>query len=271
MQSGCRGNLTRAIHVQLSIMVKMLMVCAVTASLWAAKAPFAGDWKLDGAKSTLVDQMKVVNVSGIKYSFDFGGGPETIVVDGTDQAGGAGTTLAVTAEHPDAWKVVRKKDGRVLLSAAWKLSGDGKTLTDDFTSFGADGSASTIHYVYQRTAGTSGFSGTWESTTVPTDLVFVLKIRPFGKDGLSFDSAQGQTRKVVLDGKDYPTVGPNANAGATASVRRTDGHTLQLTDKIKGRVVDTEQFRLSPDGKALTIVVHKPGQRAPNTFVFERQ
>ncbi|HEX3109610.1 MAG TPA: hypothetical protein VHU41_11000 [Thermoanaerobaculia bacterium] len=252
-------------------MMKMLVVCAMTASVWAAKAPFVGDWKLDGTNSTLIDQMKVANVSGNKYAFDFGGGPETIVVDGTDQAGGDATTLAVTAERPDAWKVVRKKDGRVLLSAAWKLSGDGKTLTDDFTSFSVDGTASTIHYVYQRTAGTSGFAGTWESTTVPTDLVFVMKIRPFGKDGLSFDSAQGQTRQVVLDGKDYPTIGPNARPGATASVRRIDGHMLALTDKVKGQVVDTEQFRFSPDGKTLTVIVHKPGQRAPNTFVFERQ
>src|SRR5690348_8858572 len=104
-------------------MMKMLVVCAMTASLWAAEAPFVGDWKLDGTRSTLIDQMKVANVSGDKYAFDFGGGAETIVVDGTDQAGGAGTTLAVTAEGRDAWKVVRKKDGRMLLNAAWKLSG----------------------------------------------------------------------------------------------------------------------------------------------------
>jgi hypothetical protein len=252
-------------------MMKMLVVCAMTASLSAAETPFVGDWKLDGAKSTLIDQMKVVNVSGDKYAFDFGGGAETIVVDGTDQAGGTGTMLAVSAERRDAWKVVRKKDGRMLLSAAWKLSDDGNTLTDDFTSFAADGTASTIHYVYQRTAGTAGFAGTWESTTVPADLVFVMKIRPFGKGGLSFDSAQGQTRKVVLDGKDYPTVGPHASPGATAAVRRIDKHTLALTDKVKDRIVDTEQFRLSPDGKTLTVVVRKPGQRAPNTFVFERQ
>jgi hypothetical protein len=89
--------------------------------------------------------MKVESVAGNKYAFDFGSGrPETIAADGTDQPGGGGTTLSVTIEGPDSWKVVRKKDGRILITANWKLSKDGNTLTDDFTSIGANGSSSTV-------------------------------------------------------------------------------------------------------------------------------
>jgi hypothetical protein len=79
-----------------------------------------------------------------KYAFNFGGGPETIVVDGTDQPGGFGTTLSVAAEGPDAWKVIRKKDGRMLISATWNLSQDGSTLTDHYTGFNPDGSTSKL-------------------------------------------------------------------------------------------------------------------------------
>jgi hypothetical protein len=43
-------------------------------------------------------------------------GPETIVVDGTDQPGHYGTTLSVVSEG-DTWKVIRKKDGRMQISA----------------------------------------------------------------------------------------------------------------------------------------------------------
>src|SRR5579859_1725399 len=109
----------------------------MAAALWAANDPFVGEWKLNASKSKLTDVMKVASVGGNKYAFDFGGGnPETIVVDGTDQPGVDGTTLSVTAEGPDSWKVVRKKDGRILITGIWELSKDGETLRDDFTFFG---------------------------------------------------------------------------------------------------------------------------------------
>lgn len=65
---------------------------------------------------------------------------------------------------PKQWKVVRKKDGHMLISAIWDLSADGNALTDNFTGYRADGSISNLLYKYTRTAGASGFAGTWEST-----------------------------------------------------------------------------------------------------------
>ena len=62
--------------------------------------------------------------------------------DGTDQLGLAGTTLSITIEGPDSWKVVRKQEGRILMTAYWKLSKDGNTLTDNYTQFGPNGSSS---------------------------------------------------------------------------------------------------------------------------------
>ena len=40
--------------------------------------------------------------------------------------------------------------------------------------------------MYKRTAGTSGFAGTWESTSEALNSVFVLKVQPYEADGLSF-------------------------------------------------------------------------------------
>jgi len=89
-----------------------LVACLVTRGLSAVNDPLVGKWKLNPSKSRFPDEMKVEAAGANKYAFDFGGGtPETIVADGTDQRGGFGTTLAVTVEGPDTWKVVRKKDG----------------------------------------------------------------------------------------------------------------------------------------------------------------
>jgi hypothetical protein len=84
----------------------------------AENDPFAGKWKLNASKSKLTDVMKVESAGGRKYAFDFGSGnAETILADGTDQPGNAGTTLAVTVVDSNPWKVVRKKDGRTIYPA----------------------------------------------------------------------------------------------------------------------------------------------------------
>jgi len=46
--------------------------------------------------------------------------------------------------------------------------------------------------------------------------------------------------------------------------------TLERTDKLNGKVVDTQQIMLSSDLKTLTLTVHKTGTRAPSVLVFER-
>ena len=112
----------------------------VTATLWAAADFFVGEWKLNPSKSKLTDQMKVASFGGNQCEFDFGGGAEKIVVNGTDQSGVYGTVLSVTVEGPDTWRVVRKQDGRRLLTATWKLSQDGNTLSDKYTEFERNGS-----------------------------------------------------------------------------------------------------------------------------------
>jgi hypothetical protein len=254
--------------------IQLLLVSQLASgAVWAANESFVGEWKLNPSKSRLTDQMKVESVASNKYAFELGGGSaETIVPDGTDQPGLAGTTLSVTIEGPDSWKVVRKQEGRILLTAYWKLSKDGNTLTDDFTQFGPNGSSTNVKYMYNRTAGTSGFAGTWESTSETLNSVYVIKVEPYEGDGLSFiNSSQGVTRNVTFDGNGHPLVGPNAPAGATSSARRVKEGTLEITTRINGKVASTQEDTLSSDDKTMTMTIHVAGRTAPNILVFERQ
>ena len=141
----------------------VVFACLIAAAARAAEDPFVGEWKLNPSKSTLIDVMNVQSVGGNKYVFDLGAGPESVAVNGTDQPAAGGTRLAVTPEGANSWKVVRKKEGRMLLTASWALSKDGKTLSDAFTAIAPDGKRSTTNYVYRRKGGVSGFAGTWES------------------------------------------------------------------------------------------------------------
>jgi len=178
-----------------------LCSCLVAGSSHAADDPFVGQWKL----VKLTDEMKVTSVGANTYAFDFGGGAETIVLDGTDQRGGAGTTLSVAAVGPN-WKVVRKQDGRTLLTATWTLSEDGKALRDHFTQFAPDGSSSTADYLYARKTAGSSFTGTWVGTITPLGAAIVLQVRPHESDGLSvIIPGQPDTTSVVFDGKEIST------------------------------------------------------------------
>jgi hypothetical protein len=250
-----------------------LVASLLTGTLWAADNPFVGDWKLNPSKSKLTDKMKVESLGANKYAFDFedSGSAETIVIDGTDQPGISGTTLSVTFEGPGAWKVVRKKDGRMLITANWKLSNKGNTLTDNFNAISPSGSTSTVDYVYQRRGAGSGFAGTWVSTSAAVNFIYVLQIRPYEEDGLSIiDSTSNLTRNMKLDGKDYPNTGESAAIVAASSLRKLDEHTLELTDKkSNGKANGTQQIKLSPDLKTLTM--QSAGRDESNILVFERQ
>jgi hypothetical protein len=254
-----------------------LAVTAISTACGATGAgtahdPFIGDWKLDTSKSQYTDVMKVHRDDDRTYTFDFGGSGETVPVDGTDEPRVFGTTLAVTLVGADSVRVVRKKDGIVRIDASWKLSADANTIADDYTEYAPTGEVA-VHerYTYQRTADGSGFAGTWEGLN-PIPQAFVLQIRPYEDDGLSFiRPAQQVTGSFKLDGKDYPLAGSGAAEGSTTSARRVDEHTLDVTDKTKGAIKRTQRIELSPDQKTLTQTAHPVGQRGANVFVYERQ
>ncbi len=246
-------------------------LCLANGVAWAAESPFIGEWKLDSSKSRMPDEMKVQNRGGNKYAFDFGGGAETIVVDGSDQPGYGGTLLSAKADAPDTWIVERKKDGRLLLKATWKLSQDGSTLTDYYREFESDGSTVSMDYIYQRTGAGSGFAADWQSIKETMNSPFLMQVKAFQGDGLSFIApSEQQTKNVKFDGKEYPNEGPNANRDASSSVRRVDERTLVITGKAGGKVTATEELELSADLKTLTITVHIAGRDKPNVMVFER-
>jgi hypothetical protein len=239
----------------------------------AAESPFIGDWRLDPSKSRMPDKMKVENKGGYKYVLDFGVGiPEPIIVDGSEQPGVWGTLLSVKAEAPDSWIVERKKDGRLLLKATWKLSKDNSTLIDYYREFESDGSTLSVDYVYQRTGGGSGFAAEWQSIKETMNTPFPLHVKAFQSDGLSFITpSEHKTKNVRFYGKDYPNEGSNADRRATSSIQLVDERTLVITDKTDGKVTETEAVGLSVDLKTLTITSHVQGRDKPNVMVFERK
>src|ERR1043166_8065733 len=112
----------------------LCFACLIAATSRAADEPFIGKWKLTLSKSKLADQMTIAPAGANRYTLTFAGigDTETLVADSTQQPGIQGSTISITIEAPGTWKIERKRDGRTVLSAIWKLSDDGKKLTDTF-------------------------------------------------------------------------------------------------------------------------------------------
>ena len=263
-----------------------LVACLATSAIGATNDPLLGRWKVNPSKSKLYDEMKVEVAGPNKYTLTFGPGQvDTIVADGSDQPALSGTTFSITVKGPNSWEVARKMKGRTFITAHWTLSEDGKTLHDAFTQYLPDGttlfgepmpngSTLVLPYVYERTAGNSGFTGTWDSDSATVKTGIELQIQPFEGDGLSFKrSDEEMAKSIKLDGNDYPDLDPKGRDQGTAySARRVNERSLEITYKSKGKITGTRQIELSADLKTLTITERVGDQNRPKSIlVFDRE
>jgi hypothetical protein len=252
----------------------LCFACFIAATCCAADEPLIGKWKLNISRSKLADQMTIAPAGANRYTLTFAGigETETLAADGTDQPGVQGSTISITVVAPGNWKIERKRGGSTVLTAIWKLSDDGKTLTDTFLGNQPDGSTSHVDLVYKRAEGSasSGIPGTWETSEEKSD-PFEIEIRSYEGDGLSFSSGGAPANNVKFDGKDYPPAGTSPAAGSVTSGRRLGDHSIELTKKLKGKIIETRDLTVSPDLKTLTMTRHLVDQRLPIILIFDRQ
>jgi hypothetical protein len=254
------------------ICCSLVLAFLLAGTLYAADDPFCGKWKLNLEKSKFVgEQMKIQDLGGGKYTLTFGNVSDTIIADGTDQPVHFGRTVSITAEGPNGWKMVDKKDGKVMTSMTHTLSPDGKTQTIKGTESKPDGTTSDFTSEFKRVSGSSGWAGTWERTSVKISSADEWEISAYEGDGLTFNTpAYNDTLSMKFDGKDYEEKGPSVAPGSMSSGKRVDAHTLDVTDKIKGEVMDHTKFEVSQDGKTLTLTVHETGQPHAVTIVYNK-
>ena len=250
----------------------LALACLLAGTLWVTDDPFWGKWKLNMKKSQFAgEQVKIQDLGGNKYTWTVGDRSDTITFDGTDQSVHFGRTLSMTPDGKENWKMVIKKDGRVLSSMTHTLSDGGKTQTIKGTETKPDGTSSDFNVVWKKVSGGSGLAGTWEETVVKFTSPDEWVIEAYEGDGLTFNTpAYQDVLSMKFDGKDYEEKGPNVAPGSASSGKRIDAHALEVTDKVKGEVMDHTKFELSPDGKTLTLTIHNAGQAKPLTLVYDK-
>jgi hypothetical protein len=76
---------------------------------------------------------------------------------------------------------------------------------------------------------------------------------------------------MKFDGKEYAESGPTVPEGSTSSGHRIDERTIETTEKIKGKVIETAKATISADGQTQTIVITEPDDKTPFVLIYERE
>jgi hypothetical protein len=246
--------------------------CIFVGCLAAADDPFVGKWNFNSAQSKLTGTRQVIqDLGGNKYKLTFGTDSITIVADGTDQSVKYGGTLSFKQSGPNTWTSVHKIDGKVESTSTGTLSNDGQTWTATTSGTRPDGSTYTGEFKSKRVGGGKSLFGTWESTESQADSYPQWDIEPYDTDGLSFTTPSYKEKQdMKFDGKYYPDNGPNVAPGSTSSAKRMNRITIEWTDKLKEQVMDHQELKVSEDGKTLTVFIRYPGEKAPQTLVYDR-
>lgn len=241
-------------------------------TLRASDDPFCGKWKLNIEKSKFVgEQVTIQDLGGNKYNWTHGNVSHTLTYDGTDQQDDFGRTVSMAPEGTNSWRMVIKMGGKVISSMTHTISEDGKTQTIKGTDTKPDGTTSDFNVVWKKVSGGPGWGGTWESTDVKFTSPDEWDIEAYEGNGLSFNTVAYQdVLSMKFDGKEYEEKGPNVAPGSVSSGKRVNARTLEITDKVKDKVMDHATYEVSPDGKTLTLTIHETGQPKAQTVVYDK-
>jgi hypothetical protein len=258
----------RSLWFSMSYYLPMLMRFAIlvifVVAARAADDPFIGKWKLDLAKSKITGQTIEIQETGPgSYVFKEDEHSDEIFADGLDHLTHFGDTMAITRQTADTLVVMYKRQNIVTLNTVWKVAADGQTMTYTATGTRPNGLRFNNQMKLRRKAGTSGFSGIWEAFDVQLSSPLEINIEPWSGTGqLITYPERKQSVRMKFDGKRYPESGPTVDADLTSSGHRIDAHTIETTERIKDKVIETAKATISADGQTQTVVVTEPGDRS---------
>jgi hypothetical protein len=121
----------------------------------------------------------------------------------------------------------------------------------------------------KRTAGDKGFEGTWESTDVKTTFT---EIDMDGSDTGIVATVPADKVKltVTFDGKENPVEGPKLPPGMTVPGKLSGPRKVEAVTKAGGKVIDSETWEVSADGKTFTYTEKDSGESKAQVSVFDK-
>jgi hypothetical protein len=223
-----------------------------------------GTWKADLSTVQMSGKPDQLLLKDGKFDCPTCTPPITLAADGafhpvTGRAYADSMSIKVDDDHD----VTRtdKKGGKVTFEGKYGVSGDGNTLTLDFTDSSTPNAPPTKgQFVETRSApapaGAHAISGTWTPKNYANinDEALTTTYRLEG-DTLHMSSPSGQSYDAKLDGTATPIKGDIG--GTTVSVKKVGDNSYEETDTRDGKVVSVATFMVGADGKLNVTFVDK--------------
>ena len=235
----------------------MLAVALLVPAAALAQGPLDGTWKVDVSSVKFPEKPDQYVLADGRYTCSTCVPAVDVKADGTDQkitGSKYRDTVAVTMVDDRTVRFTSKKGGKVVSEGTSTLSADGKTLTEEFTSYPPAGEpvkgTMSSERVAAGPAGSHALSGSWKTTRAAdfsdSGLTFTLKSTA---DGLMMTSPTGESYDAKFDGKDYPIKGDRG--GSTVALKKIDERTVEETIKRDGKVVGVARMSVAQDGRTM--------------------
>lgn len=241
-----------------------LMLAAPGAAM--AASPFDGTWKTDPSTMSWSGKPTAYSLRNGVFVCESCVPPERIKADGSPHPYVGNPyidSMTVTVVNDRTVRSVGLKGGRQRGVQTITVSPDGKTMTVSFSGEPLNPGASPVSYsrTYARIgaapAGTNAITGSWrrteETAMSPNAGVNVFKVNG---DTVDWSSPSGISYAANLDGKPAPIKGDPGSDHVT--LQKTGARAMTETDWKDGKKVDVTTYRVSPDGRTMTIVDTDP-------------
>lgn len=242
---------------------------------FAATDPFIGTWVYNIQKSPKPTiKYAIKDLGGNRYALTGSTGTTVeIKADGVSIKTPTGSTVSFKKLGDHDWEMIRD-DGQKMVRT-YNISADDKTLTLHDVFKGNPGENYETTTKYARLSPGKSIFGEWQSVSMEEkadDEGLMLIIGLFENDGLSFTlPAHKHLSAMKFDGKMYADIGAGDAKGHSSSGKRVNDHLLEIDDQTNGKPEDSQELKVSGDGRTLTIVSRPANSSAVFTMVWDRQ
>ena len=252
----------------------LLPALLASSGLFAAD-PFLGKWVWNEQKSPKpIIRYAIKDLGNNRYSLTGSTGETTnIKADGVLIKSPFGGTVSFKKVDDHDWQMIRNNPEKMV--RIYSMSPDDKTLTLTSTTTYADGKQDKNVVTYARSGAGHSIVGEWQSVSVKDELsggTRDLEIEQYGKDGLSFISPSERDRlDIYFDGKLYAAKGAGAPENVKTSGKRVSANLIEMETQLNGKPSERVEYRLSDDGKTLTVTDRAVNSTAVFKDVFDRR
>jgi hypothetical protein len=259
----------------------LLLACAslvamafMAPAVSTAQSPFDGTWRVNIAQAKFSPKPIVFYLSQGWYHCVSCNPAFDAKADGTDQPVTSQTydTISVKEVDPKTIQLVTKKNGKVVTEQTRTVSANGKELTVEVTAHPMNSDQAvteeaTAKLLGVAPSGVHATSGNWQLEKVKESDNGVTMVYKTSGDQITMSEPTGVTYTAKLDGTDAPVTG--SYTFDTVSVKMLDAHTLEVTEKRAGTVIDVS--KITVNGKTMTIVSDDKLTGRTNTFTATKQ